>query len=129
MQLLRSVLSILFRLCEMGNTSVCGCTQVLEDFFPFLHHVKTWSGRVWQEPVIQSPKKAVAQDHIKTGFEYIQRWRLHNLSGQPVQVFSHPYSKRVFPDVQMTFLVFLLFSIASGPFPRHHKRAWVHLLF
>ena len=42
----------------------------------------------------------VASDHVQIAFEYLQGWRLHNLSGQPVPVLGHPHSKKVFPDVQ-----------------------------
>jgi len=34
----------------------------------------------------QSHLDQVAQDLIQAGFEYLQRRRLHNLSGQPVPV-------------------------------------------
>jgi len=41
----------------------------------------------------------VAQDHDQLGFDCLQGWRLHNLSGQPVPVFSHPCNKSVSYDV------------------------------
>jgi len=45
--------------------------------------------------------------------EYLQGWRLHHLSGQPVPVLSHPHSK-VFPDVHREAPMFHLVAIASG---------------
>uniref|UniRef100_A0A8B9P213 CUB and sushi domain-containing protein 3 n=1 Tax=Apteryx owenii TaxID=8824 RepID=A0A8B9P213_APTOW len=48
----------------------------------------------------------VAQDCIQAGFEYLQRRRLHHLSGQPVPVLCHPHSEKVFPHVQMEVSVF-----------------------
>ena len=61
-----------------------------------------------------------AQDCVSTAFEYLQGWKLHNLSGQPVSVLSHPHSKKVFPDVQREPPVFQLMPIASGPGTGHH---------
>lgn len=30
----------------------------------------------------------------------LQEWKLYNLSGQPMPVFTHPHGKKVFPDIQ-----------------------------
>jgi len=43
----------------------------------------------------------------------ISEGRLHNVSGQPVPVLSHPHIKKVFPDVQREPSVFLFVPIAS----------------
>ena len=49
-------------------------------------------------PVLkQGHLELVAQAHGQMAFEYLQGWRLHNLPGQPVPVFSHPHSEIVFP--------------------------------
>lgn len=40
--------------------------------------------------------RARYQDHVQLRFEYQQEWRLHNLSGQLVPVFDHPYNKQSF---------------------------------
>jgi len=40
-----------------------------------------------------------AQDHIQLGFEYLQGWILHNLSGQSAPVFDFPYRKKIFSFV------------------------------
>lgn len=42
------------------------------------------------------------------GFEYLQGWRFHNLSGHPIPVFDHPQSKKVF----------LVFQWYTSQFPR-----------
>lgn len=39
------------------------------------------------------------QDCVQVGFEYFQRRRVHNFSGQPVLVLWHPQTKKVFPHV------------------------------
>ena len=57
----------------------------------------------------------VTQDHVQTAFEYLQGWRLRNLSGQRVPALSHPDSKKVFPDVQRKPPVFQFVPIAFGP--------------
>ena len=54
----------------------------------------------------QGHLQLVAQDHVQTAFEYLQGWRIHNLSGQPVPVLSHPHGAKVFPDVQVEPPVF-----------------------
>ena len=40
---------------------------------------------------MQSELEQVAYSHVQSGLEYLQRWRLHNLYGQPVAVFAHPH--------------------------------------
>jgi len=42
----------------------------------------------------------VAQNYVHSAFEYLQRWKVYNLSGQPVPVLGHPHSKEVFPYSQ-----------------------------
>jgi len=37
----------------------------------------------------QGHLELVAQDHVQVAFDCLQEWRLHNLSGQPVAVFTH----------------------------------------
>jgi len=49
----------------------------------------------------QGHVEQVAQDLVQVGFEYLQRRRLHNPSGQPVPVLCHPQTKEVLPHVQM----------------------------
>ena len=38
----------------------------------------------------------VAQDRVQMAFKYLQGWRFHNFSGQPVLVLGHPCSKKLF---------------------------------
>jgi len=45
----------------------------------------------------------VAQGRIQASFEYLQRWRLHNVSGQHVPVSDYPHSKIVFSYIQVDF--------------------------
>jgi len=42
----------------------------------------------------------VAQESVQVGFEYLQRRRLHKLSGQPVPLLCHPQSQ-LFSHIQM----------------------------
>lgn len=37
-------------------------------------------------------QEPVAWNHIKMAFEYLQEWRIHNLSGHPVPMFCYPHS-------------------------------------
>jgi len=56
----------------------------------------------------QGHLQQAAQDLVQPGFEYPQRRRLHNPSGQPVPVLHHPQSEEVLPHVQMNLLCFSL---------------------
>lgn len=48
----------------------------------------------------QGDLEPVAQDLVQTDFEYLQTWRLHNLSSQYAPVPSHPQSEKVFLGIQ-----------------------------
>jgi len=52
----------------------------------------------------QGHLEQAAQDHIQVRFEYLQRRRLHNLSGQPVPVLCHPQRKKFFLIFSWIFL-------------------------
>jgi len=73
--------------------------------------------------------KPVAQDHVQMAFEYLQGWRLHNISGQPVPVLGHPHSEKVFPDVQRQPPVFQFVPVASCLVTRHHWKESGSVLF
>jgi len=49
----------------------------------------------------QGHLQQAAQHLIQAGFEYLQRRRIHNPSGQPVPVLRHPQREEVLPHVQM----------------------------
>ena len=49
----------------------------------------------------QGQQQQVAQDPVQMALEYLQRWKLHNLSGQPVPLISPPRSEEVSPYIQM----------------------------
>ena len=88
------------------------------------NHRMEWVGRdLWRSSspnslLEQDHLEQVAQDGIQAGFEYLQRRRLHNLSGQPVPVLGHPQSK-VFPHIQMELPVFQFVPIAPCPVTGH----------
>lgn len=60
----------------------------------------------------QGDLELVAQDHAQTTFEYLKDGDPTNLSRVLVLVFSHPQSKKTFPDVQREH-VFQFVPIAS----------------
>jgi len=49
----------------------------------------------------QGHLEQAAQDRIQVGFEYLQRRRLHNPSGQPGSGLCHPQSNEILPRVQV----------------------------
>lgn len=61
--------------------------------------------RLEDHPVQPLPKQGqpeqVAQDGVQLGFGYLQRWRLHNLFGQPAPVFDTLTVKTVFLYVEV----------------------------
>ena len=74
-----------------------------------------------QPPLLkQGHPEPVAQDYVQMAVEYLQGWRLHNLSGQPIALLSYPHSEKVFPDVHMGPLVFQCVRIASCSVTGHH---------
>ena len=68
----------------------------------------------------QDHLEQVAQDCVQAGFEYLQRRRLHNPSGQPVPVLRHPQSKEVLPHVQMELPMLQFVPISPCPVTGHH---------
>jgi len=68
----------------------------------------------------QDHLEQAAQDLIEAGFQYPQRRRLHNPSGQLVPVFHHPQSKEVPPHVQMQLPMLSFVPIAPCPVSGHH---------
>jgi len=61
-----------------------------------------------------------AHDPVQVGFDYLQRGRLHNLSGQPVTVLCHSQSKEVLPHVQVELLLLRIVPISPCPVAGHH---------
>ena len=61
-----------------------------------------------------------AQNCVQVSFEYLQRRRLHSLSGQPVPVLCHPLSKEVLPRVQMELPMLQFVPAAPCPVTGHH---------
>jgi len=49
----------------------------------------------------QGHLQQAAQGLVQASFEYLQRRRLHNPTGQPVPVLCHPQSEEVLPHVQL----------------------------
>jgi len=65
----------------------------------------SWKGPLWVTQSNPLPKQGhpqqAAQDRGQAGLEYLQRRRLHNLSGQPGPGLCHPQREEVLPHVQM----------------------------
>lgn len=72
------------------------------------HWIAKVGQELWRSP---SPKlcsewgqvQQVAQSQVLLGFQYLQRWRIHSLSAQPVLVFKYPqlllYAQKVTLEV------------------------------
>jgi len=45
------------------------------------------------------PSDQAAQEPIQSGFEYLQRWGIHGLSGQSVPSPQPPLSKKFLPNI------------------------------
>ena len=68
----------------------------------------------------QGHLQQAAQNVIQVVFEYLQRSRIHNLSGRPVPVLRHPQSEEVLPHVQTELPLLQFVPIAPCPVARHH---------
>lgn len=58
-----------------------------------------WKGHL-EVSFKQDHLEPISLAHFHMTFEYLQGWKLHNHSGQPVSVLGHQQSKKVLPDVQ-----------------------------
>ena len=58
-------------------------------------------------------------DLVQVGLEYLQRRRIHSLSGQPVPVLHHPQSE-VLPRDQVELPMLQFVPIAPCPLSGHH---------
>lgn len=63
------------------------------------------------------------------GFEYLQHWKLHNLSGKTVLLLGHSHSKEVFPYVHMELPVFQFAFVALGSVSGDHWKEPVSILY
>jgi len=74
-----------------------------------------------QTPLLkQGHLDPIAQNCVQMASEYVQEWRLHSFSGQPVPVLSHPHGEKMFPEIQRDPPVFQCVLTASGPAAGHH---------
>jgi len=64
--------------------------------------------------------KQAAQDFVQAGYEYFQRRRLHNPSGQPIPLLLHPQSEEVLPHVQTELPMLQFVPVAPCPDAGHH---------
>lgn len=89
------------------------------DCQPYNHRITEWLGledtrRSSSSTLLlkQIHLEQTAQDRIQAGFEYLQRRRVHNLSGQPVPVLWHPQSRKVFSYILIKLPVIQFVPIA-----------------
>ena len=68
----------------------------------------------------QGHLQQAAQDLVQAGLEYLQKRRIHSLSGQLVPGLRHPQSEEVLPQVQMELPMLLFVPIAPCPVAGHH---------
>jgi len=68
----------------------------------------------------QGHLEQTAQDLVQAGFEYLQRRRIHNPSGQPVPVLHHPQREEVLPHVQTKLPMLQFVPVAACAVAGHH---------
>ena len=68
----------------------------------------------------QGHLQQAAQDLGQTGFEYLQRRRLHSLPGQPGPGLRHPQREEVLPPVQLELPLLQFVPVAPCPVTGHH---------
>ena len=61
-----------------------------------------------------------AQKHVQVDFEYLQRRKHHNLSGQPVPGLRHPQFKEDLPHVQLELPLLQFVPVAPCPVTGQH---------
>ena len=68
----------------------------------------------------QGHLEQAAQGSVQAGLEYLQRGKIHSLSGQPVPGLRHPQSEEVLPHVQTELPMVEFVPIAPCPVAGHH---------
>lgn len=112
--LLRMLLALFWKFPSLQVRPFLTCMADLEEFLEkgescstslkeFTESQAGWGGRaLWRssKPLLeQVHREQFAQDCVQACFEYLQRKRLHSLSGQPAMGLCHPHSKAVFPCI------------------------------
>ena len=82
-------------------------------------HGRGWKGPLWVTQPNPLPKQGhpeqAAQHHVQVGLEYLQRRRLHSLSGQPGPGLHHPQREEVLPHVQLELPLLQFVPVAPCP--------------
>jgi len=68
----------------------------------------------------QGHLEQAAEDIVQAGLQYLQRRRLHNLSGQPLPVLRHPQREEILPHIQTELPVLPFVPISPCPVTGHH---------
>ena len=68
----------------------------------------------------QGHLQQAAQDLVQVGLEYLQRRKIHNLSGQLVPGLRHPQSKEVLPHAQVELPMLQFVPVTPCPVAGHH---------
>lgn len=63
------------------------------------------------------------QYHVQTAFEYLQAWRFHSLSWQPVPAQSQPHSEKAFTDTPYFYIPVCAHCCCLVT--EHHTKAWL----
>lgn len=79
-------------------------------------------------PSALAQAELIAQVHVQMSFEYLQGWRLHMCSGQPVPVLLHPHSTECLLTVRGNLLCLICASCLLSCHWTPLKRAWLCVL-
>lgn len=99
---------------------------------PKSHRIADVGRDLWRSATPALPLKLgqleqTAQKPLQSGFEYLQGWSFHRLSGKPVWVFGCPHSeKNHCLHLNGISHVFSLCPLPLVPFTGHH---WLGLLY
>jgi len=118
--------------CQLGlslnNGTLIGKIRLLGCSFVTSHKIHRMFGvgrNLWESsspsPLPnQGRLERVTQDLVEAGSEYLQRRRIHSLSGQPDPVLRHPQREEVLPHVQTELPMLQFVPISSCPVTGHH---------
>lgn len=94
------------RLNEISESDRLKTTKMVQHVYEITEAQNSWCWKgtlevIYSKPLAQAGPEQVIQDHVQLGFEHNQESRLYKLPGQPVLVFDHPQSKKVFCCAQI----------------------------
>ena len=72
----------------------------------------------------QGHPEQAAEDLVQAGLEYLQRRRLHSLSGQPGPGLHHPQSEKITSLLRLNYFRYRRSCIWNTYLPRARTRSW-----